>query len=342
MDVRKIFLFCSIPMIFWSCAEKKARLPNTEAIPVKAIHAEATGLKKQFQYSGNIIPYRTVKFGFMVAGKVKAVYAEEGQYVKAGDLIAELEPTDYKLALDASQARFQEASKDFERLKKLYDKGSLTQSNLDKITALYTEARSDYEYKLKQYKDTRVYAPEDGWIAVEGVEPGEILPQGYPVFGLVYTQRVFAETFIPESEIGTVKMGMKVEVLVPALHDSLFAGTISRIGQIADAGSRAFPIKATLQNNSFILKPGMIAMLNIPSEEWTKQITIPANAVVTDANGDTYVFVVNNNIVSKTSINTGKTATNNIVVENGLKGGELIVVEGKEKLFEGAKVRLTN
>lgn len=342
MSIKKIIIPCLLVLLLGSCAEKKQKASEPKAIPVKTMIVEKQDTPDFLQFSGNILPYKTVKFGFMVAGKVKAVHVHEGEYVDKHQLIAELDPTDYKFALDAAQAQFNEASKEYERLKKLYDKASLTKSNYDKIQAMYTEAKADYEYKLKQYQDTKVYAPDYGYIAVEGIEPGEIIPQGYPVFGLVHTKKVFAEASVPEGEIDNIKMGTTVNVRVPALGDSIFMGEISRIGQVADVYARAFPVKATLQNNDFLLKPGMIAIINVPSGQSHEQITIPANAVVMDANGQTYVFVVKADKVNKIQVLTAGATADEVIIQRGLTGGEEVVTEGRNKLFEGALVNVLN
>lgn len=338
---KTLFLFL-ILAIMGGCRNTNKKSEPVSVIPVKAKKVRLENKPEFLHFSGNILPYKTVKFGFMVAGKVKAVHVVEGEYVKEGKLIAELDATEYDLALDAAQAQFQDASKEYKRLKKLYEKGSLTQSDFDKMNTMYKEAKADYEYKLKQVKDTKCYAPDDGFIAVEGIEPGEILPQGYPVFGLVHTHKVFAEASVPENEIDLIKMGTKIKVTVPALEDTIYEGDISRIGQVADPYARAFPVKATVQNPGFLLKPGMIATIEIPSGKRKDFITIPTNAVVTDANGQTYVYVVKDDVVNKKHILTGNVKYDQVLIEKGLKGGELVVTEGGNKLYEGAKVKIIN
>ncbi len=337
----KYYLPLLLILVFlWGCPEKGSEKKDRKEISVRTKKIISEHVPEILHYSGNIMPYKTIKFGFMDAGKIKAVHVVEGQYVYEGDLIAELEATDYEYSLEAAKAQYEEALNEYKRLKSLYNKGSLTKSDYDKITALYKEAKADYEYKKKQLRDTKLYAPDDGWIAVEGVQPGEIIPQGMPVFGLVHTKKVFAETAIPENEINHIKLNMDVKVKIPALNDTVYNGLISRIGQVADPYARSFPVKATLDNNNFHLKPGMIASLLIPAEKTIEKITIPAKAVLIDANGQTHVFVVKKNIVSKQKVITGKAIADNVEIMDGLKSGDVIVTEGTNKLYEGAQVKV--
>lgn len=339
--MHKISCLLILLAVLAGCARKQKDPGSKPAIPVKVAEVQSQEVEEVLQYSGNILPYKIVKFGFMDAGKVKAVHVKEGQYVHEGDLIAELDATDYRFALEAAKAQYEEARSEYKRLKTLYEKGSLTQSDYDRIKAMHREAKADYEYKQKQLNDTKLYAPADGWIAVEGIEPGEILPQGYPVFGLVHTEKVFAEAAIPENEIALIKPEMKINVKVPSLPDTIIEAEISRIEPVADPYARAFPVKATILNKDYLLKPGMIAMVEIPTTEKIAQISIPPNAVVRDANGQTYVFVLEEDQVHKTRVGTGHASKSGVLITSGLSGGEKIVVEGAEQLYEKAKVRVT-
>ncbi|MCD4789866.1 MAG: efflux RND transporter periplasmic adaptor subunit [Bacteroidales bacterium] len=327
-------------LIFSSCSNKKKAGEKPEAIHVKVFDIKQETIPEILQFSGNILPLKTIKFGFMVAGKIKDVYIKEGQYIYKGDPIATIDPVDYEFAFQASEAQFLDAEKEFIRLTNLYNKGSLTQSDYDKISALYKEAKADYQYKKKQLEDTHLYSPHDGLIAVKGVEPGEVVPQGMPLFGIVYTKVVYAEAAIPENEINLISLNKNVFVNVPALNDSLFNAKISRIGPVADPYARSFPVKASIQNPDLILKPGMIAFLHVPTGRTGNIIKIPAEAVEMEANGQTYIYLLNQekNTVTKKNIQTYKAHGNGVEVIDGLKEGDIIVVEGNEKLYNNAKI----
>ncbi|MFH1295874.1 MAG: efflux RND transporter periplasmic adaptor subunit [Bacteroidota bacterium] len=309
-------------------------------IPVRVTEVVDQQVPELLKYSGNIVPYKVIKFGFMVAGKIKEVPVVEGQYVNEGDLIAVMEPADYDFALDAARAQYEEAGKEYDRLKAMYNKGSLTQSDFDKITALKQEATANYDYKRKQVHDTRLYSPANGWLVVEGIEPGEIIPQGYPVFAIIQTRQVFVEASIPENEINRIKLGQRVNVRIPALPDTLFEGTVSRLSQVADPYSRSYPVKATLNNPGHLLKAGMIAFVEIPTGKTTAIIRIPANAIVTDATGHTFTYVVKEDHVTKRPVQTGRAAGNQVEILAGLTADEFVVTEGVTKLYEGAMIAI--
>ena len=328
-------------LIISGCSNQQKPDNKSKEITVKTLKVKQESVPEILKFSGDILPFKTIEFGFMVAGKIENVYVKEGQYVNEGDLIATIDPTDYEFAVHAAEAKFVEAGNEFKRLTNLYNKGSLTESNYDKIKALYKEAQANVDYKKKQLKDTHLYAPHEGWLAVEGVEPGEIIPQGMPIFAIVYTKNIFIRSFIPENEIGSISMNMEVSVEVPALNKT-FKGKISRIGSVADVYSRAFPVKATIENPDFSLKPGMIAFMDVKTGEKTDIINIPAEAVLLSSDSRTYVYLLNKegNKVTKRNIQTNKTHNKGVVVTSGLKDGDIVVTEGNTKLYEGAGVKL--
>ncbi len=325
------------------CSNQQKPDNTRKEISVKTLKVKQESVPKVLQFSGDILPFKTIEFGFMVAGKIENVYVKEGQYVKDGELIATIDPTDYEFAVQAAEAKYSEAESELQRLTNLYNKGSLTESDFDKIKALYKEAQANVNYKKKQLKDTHLYAPHEGWLAVEGVQPGEIIPQGIPIFAIVYTKDIFIRSFIPENEISSISMNMDVTIEVPALDNIIFKGKISRIGSVADAYSRAFPVKATIENPDFSLKPGMIAFLYVKTNEKTDIINIPAEAVLLSSDGKTYVYLLNKeeNKVTKRNIQTNKTHNKGVNILFGLNDGDVIVIEGNTKLYEGAKIKIS-
>jgi RND family efflux transporter MFP subunit len=338
-----IFTF-SILLIFGvlsSCKKHKNTKKDT-SISVSVLTVESVSRNKEIEYSGNILPYKTIKQGFMVSGKIQSVYVQNGDYIEQGKIIASLDPTDYQFAVDAALAQFEDAAKEYVRLKSMYDKGSLTPSDYDKVTAAAEEAEANYGFKKSQLSDTKLYAAHSGYVVSEGVQPGEVISQGMPLFEIVYTDTVYAEASIPEQEINLFSENMIVELYAPALNKYYF-GTIEQIEAVAEKTSRSFPVKAKVVNIDNLLKPGMIAFMNIELRESEGIISIPAEAVVTDANGHKYVFTVKNDtLINKQRVSCGIAIDSNVKILKGLDSGDIIVIEGQTKLYRGAKVKIIN
>ena len=343
--MKKILIFTlSILLIsgfLSSCKEHKNTKKDT-SINVRVLTAESVSTNKEIEYSGNILPYKTIKQGFMVSGKIQSVSAQNGDYIEQGKIIASLDPTDYQFALDAALAQFDDAAKEYVRLKSMYEKGSLTPSDYDKVTAAAEEAEANYNFKKSQLNDTKLYAAHSGYVVSQGIQPGEVISQGMPLFEIVYTDTVYAEASVPEQEINLFSENMIVELYAPALNKYYF-GTIEQIEAVAEKASRSFPVKAKVTNADNLLKPGMIAFMNIELRESEGVISIPAEAVVTDANGHKYVFIVKNDtLINKQRVSCGIAIDSNVKILKGLDSGDLIVIEGQTKLYRGAKVKIIN
>ena len=324
-----------------SCKEHKNTKKDT-SINVRVLTAESVSTNKEIEYSGNILPYKTIKQGFMVSGKIQSVSVQNGDYIEQGKIIASLDPTDYQFALDAALAQFDDAAKEYVRLKSMYEKGSLTPSDYDKVTAAAEEAEANYNFKKSQLNDTKLYAAHSGYVVSQGIQPGEVISQGMPLFEIVYTDTVYAEASVPEQEINLFSENMIVELYAPALNKYYF-GTIEQIEAVAEKASRSFPVKAKVTNVDNLLKPGMIAFMNIELRESEGVISIPAEAVVTDANGHKYVFIVKNDtLINKQRVSCGIAIDSNVKILKGLDSGDLIVIEGQTKLYRGAKVKIIN
>lgn len=343
--MKKIIITALITVVIaisFSCNKQKNSNKQPQPISVKVLKINISQLNNTLDYSGNILPYKTIKLGFMVAGKIEKVNVLNGQYVAKGQLIAALDPTDYQYAADAAGAQFSDAKKELGRLKNMYDKGSLTQSDYDKITSLYQEADANYSYKKRQLNETKLYAPHSGYIVTEGIEPGEVIPRGMPLFGIVYTDIVYAEASIPEQEISLIKENMEIEIYTPSLKIS-YPGIIEQIEAVADPLARAFPVKARVENPDKLLKPGMICYLKIPLAVKTDLIKIPSEAIITDANGHTYVYMVGENEkVNKVKVNCGRATGSEVKILHGLNANDIIVIEGQQKLYQGASIKIVD
>ena len=332
--VLAIIVFC-----FSFCNQNKSNKIQ-QPISVKVLKIDPAQINSTLKYSGNILPYKTIKLGFMVAGKIEKVDVQNGQYVSEGQLIASLDPTDYQYAVDAARAQYNDAKKEKARLKSMYDKGSLTQSDYDKITSLYQEAQANYAYNERQLSETRLFAPHSGFIVTEGIEPGEVIPQGMPLFGIVYTDIVYAEASIPEQEINSIHEGMEIEIYTPSIQKS-HAAIVEQIEAVADPLARAFPVKARVDNPDKLLKPGMISFLKIPLDGTEELFQIPSEAIITDANGHTYVYKMEGSSkVNKVRVRCGRAVGSAVIIQYGISASDRIVIEGQHKLYQGATVKI--
>ncbi len=338
--MKYIYLLPVLLFFAWACASEQNKDTSQKPIPVKVEPVQAIQDAEKLTYSGSIVAYKSVNAAFLVSGQIQSVEIRSGDYVHKGDLLATLDPADYRFALNAARAQYERAESEYKRLKTLYDKGSLTRSDLDKITSLYKEAKADLDYKEKQLRDTRLYASAEGWISFDQMEPGEVIKKGIPVFRIIHSKKVYAKFLVPEKEINFASRQAIASVSIPALGDTMLKAVVEELAPDAGSFSRSFEIKASLENEDFLLKPGMIAEVELTGKEMTSGIFIPAASVLRDASGETYVYLAIEGKARKQKINTGEAWKESVLVLRGLENGDSLIMEGQAKLYENASISI--
>jgi membrane fusion protein, multidrug efflux system len=332
------FLIC----IAMAGCETNPEKPQPAEKPPKVIAKKIIYAAEQesLSYSGTIEADNTVSLGFLVPGRVNEVDVQEGQHVHAGELMAGIEEADYRNAVLLAQAGLDQASDNFKRLNKLYEMSSLPERDFIIAKTSLTQAEVNYSIALKKIKDTRLYAPFDGIVSTKGIEKGAIVQPGQTSFTLLKTDFVFAQASVNEREIAMLSAGSGATVAVPALGEEL-RGKINIINPQADPASKTFSVKIRIANSNGRLLPGMMTDIKISTGKTARLIAIPSEAVVRDEDDLTYVFIVNDqNKAIRKRVATGGLLVSEVIITEGLKAGDQVIVAGQNRLKDGQLVSL--
>lgn len=168
--------------------------------------------------SGEVEAQHTVSAGFRVGGLVARVGPEEGQRVRAGDVLAELDPEDYRLHLELAQAAVARIGDQYDRARQVHAEGGMPAAEFAQIETGLREARAHEALARRTLQNARLVAPLGGVIARRGIQPGEHVAPGVPVFTIVAMDPVQVRVGVPEAEIGRVRVGQTATVVVPSLR----------------------------------------------------------------------------------------------------------------------------
>ena len=326
-------------------AEEKVAPPAAPA-PV-AVRVETVGTligARSQTYSGTIEAENTASLGFTVAGSVRRVLVREGDQVRQGQLLAELNQEEYASMAAGANASLLEARDAARRSQQLFQSESLTERELVQATAAKQRAEASAQVARKHMADTYLRAPFAGLIAAKMVEPGVSVMPGTPAFSLIKTEQVFARAVVPEAEIGRISKGAQVRVRVPSL-DSELMGIVQVINPIADPTSRSFYVKVLLPNPGLRLLPGMLATLRIPlpaGQQAAPVVAVAPQLVVQEADGASAVYVVDagGTIAHRRRVVLGPVQDQQVVITQGLQANEKVVVAGQQGLHDGQAVRI--
>ena len=341
--MRKILMLLVVPTLILVGCKKKAEVESDSslAVPVKtALIADET-LNSTIALSGNIEGDKTIRLGFLLAGKVNGISVTEGMMVAKGDLIASLDGESYSLAKEIADANFNQVEDDYKRVKMLNETQSVTPSDFSKISNGYKQAAANQKIQSKNLADTKIYAPISGVLIKKGVEIGEIIGGGMPLFAISSIEKVKVNAALPESELHLIRQGQIAMVYVSAL-DSTFEGKIVEIGALAEPTTRSFAVKIEIDNEAKLLRPGMIAEIKISSNKTVKALLLPLESIMHDVDNQSYVFIVDAalNKSFKRKVRLGSLLGNKMEVVAGVKSGEMVVTGGQQRLNDGTTVIL--
>ena len=204
-------------------------------------------------------------------------------------------------------------------------------------------AEANARVARKHVADTYLRAPFAGLIAAKLVEPGVAAMPGGPAFSLIKTEQVFARAVVPEAEIGRMRRGTAVQVLVPALGREV-RGTVQVINPVADPTSRSFYLKVLLPNPGLRLLPGMLASLRIPlpAGQAAPVVAVAPQLVVQEADGASVVYVADaaSHTARRRRVVLGPVQGNQVVVSQGLATTDQIIAAGQQRLHDGQAIRI--
>jgi membrane fusion protein (multidrug efflux system) len=321
-----------------------ARSAETDAqeqpVPVRVAPAEEVTRPVIAAASGVVQAHTAVDVAFQVPGKVVAVGPDEGAAVRVGELLAQIDSTDYRLGVEQAVAQAEHATSERDRYRPLLAAGSISPSDFDRIESGARQAAAAADLARKHLADTRLVAPMTGIVARRGIERGATASPGQPVFTLMDVDPVRVRVGIPESEIGGIRVGQRAQVQLPALAGQAFAGRVTLVGIAAEPTTRTYAVEISVPNHDHRLRVGMVAEARVELERQRRVITVPIAAVVRDADDVSLLYVLDQKAqrAHARRVEIGAAHDDAIEVAHGLAAGELVIIAGQQRLREGSRV----
>lgn len=311
---------------------------------VSVIRLEARPLADDVTASGVIEAVDKAQVGFMVAGRVLRVAAEDGDTVSSGQLLAALDASDYSDALAIAEGRLAEIRARHARLTKLHELGSLTATDFDKINTALNEAESSVDLARRRVAYTELKAPFAGRVVRLGIAPGTVVAPGMPVFTVLAAAPVWAVLSVPEVDAPRIKVGQEAQVTLAAAGGSEVAGAVEAVLPQADALSRSFAVKIRLANADGRFRAGNVVSARIVTGRSRPAFTLPPQAVQRYADGGLYVWTVDaaRHTVAHRIVGIGRARETEVEIVSGLQPGDLVVSAGVAPLIDGMEVAFPN
>ncbi len=276
-----------------------------------------------------------------VAGEVVEILVEEGQTVTPGQPLARLEGERLRLEMLAAKARFEMTAREHARSQSLRARGLVSAAAAEALAFDLDALEAAYELKRLEHEYTTIRATIPGVVSHRHIKLGWRLEAGEPAFSIANTERLVAELYIPQAELGKIAAGQVTSITVDASPSTDFEATIARVSPTVDASDGSFRATVYVDNGAGLLAPGMFARFSIAFEKHADALAVPSGAVVSEDNEDV-VYVVTDGAASRRPVRTGIQSGGMTEILDGIDAGEPVVVSGHASLRDGARVLASN
>ena len=315
---------------------------KAEKLKLKTESVKLVSNELELKYSGSIEAWKTIPISFQTSGTVKQIFVKEGQAVKKNQLLASLDRSDATSSYNIALAKLKQAEDAYNRLKPVYQQGSLPEIKWVELQTNLTQARSMAQISKSNLNKCALLAPINGFVGKRNIEPGMSAIQMNSAFEIIKINTVFIKVSVPENEIGSIKKGQKANITVSALNNREFTGYVDNLGIVANRFSRTYDVKILVNNTELKLKPGMVCDVRLHAGIEQEQLLVSAKSVDVDEKGEAFVYVLKSNTkeVTKTPVSIGKYRNNFVEIKSGLAEGDLVIKEGQQKLIGDSKIVL--
>jgi membrane fusion protein (multidrug efflux system) len=272
-----------------------------------------------------------------VTDTVRRVNFEDGDYVEAGDVLIELTNQEEEALLAEARANLDDAESQLRRLEDLSGRGLTSASELDVARSRAGASRARLNSIVARLRDRLIQAPFSGVLGFRQVSPGTLLSPNTPITSIDDISIIKLDFTVPETFLGSMQPGAKIVAKSVSFGDRQFEGTVRTVGSRVDPVTRAVTVRAHIDNKDKSLRPGMLLTVDVVTAE--RAALVGPEGAVFQVQNRAYVYAVDGDTVHQRQIEVGGRRFGVVEVLDGLKEGDVIVVEGIIKLREGARVR---
>ncbi len=316
--------------------EKPRRLVTTQLV-------ERGEFKRFVEIQGSVQAGDVVYASSETGGRIIQLNAKEGQQVRKGQLIARTDLESVNKQISELETALSLATEVYDRQKRLWDQN--IGSEIQYLQAKNNKERLEKSLETLKHQLTKgsVYAPISGVVDMVLLENGEVAAPGSPIVQILNSSTVKVVAAVPETYLKSVRRGERVKVKFPALDREVEA-RVSLIGSSINPANRTFSVEVQVPNRDRVLKPNLLSIMMINDLTEKNVVMIPLELVQQEVSGKDYVFVKSNSaegpVASKTYVRTSESYEGKIIITEGLKGGEEIIVDGARGLAEQEPIQV--
>jgi membrane fusion protein (multidrug efflux system) len=300
--------------------------------------------QRQIQAVGSLRSNESVIVRPELAGRIAQFNFTEGQKVKKGQLLVQIDATVPRAELAQMQASLSLAKSNYERAQELHKRNAGTERALDEARWKLRNDEAAVRLAEARMEKYALSAPFDGVIGLRKVSVGDFVKDGTDLVNLEQIDPIKVDFRVPEVFLASLKVGQRIAVTVDALPGRDFGGEVYAIDPLVDAGGRAVVIRARVANPEDVLRPGLFARVGLVVDEKLEAVFVPEQSLV-PVNDQLFVFKVvdgpqGGKVVAFTKVKLGERRKGEAEIVEGLKPGDVVVTAGLLKIRDGMPVQI--
>lgn len=290
-------------------------------------------------FNGYVKEHRLSTLSFRVGGPIAKIYVKQGDFVKAGQLIAEIDKRDYRLQVQSTKTQWEQLKGEYERYKQLVDKDKIPENTFEKIESGYLMAKVGYENAQNQLKDTELRAPFSGYVHDKMTESFQTIGAGHPVVSLIDVSQLEVVVSVSERQLNKVKSS-QFSTLTAGQVDNIPVSLLSVNEKTGNDG--LYQVKFSFPNKaSYDIAPGMTAEINMYNATVEEAMYVSSSAVFyKEQKHYVWLYQADTQKIQKQEVKvTDLKSGGKIEITSGIRSGDYIVTAGVHYLVDGQQVQ---
>ena len=323
-------------------SEAESKEPEEEeivAIPVEAANLIRGEISAYYEGTASLEAEEEALVASKAGGVVTQLFVEEGQRVKAGQALAKLDGERLALELARSEVSLNKLKREYERNEGLYEKQLISIEEYERVKSEFETQEAAYDLAKLELDYTTVRAPISGVISQRMIKVGNTIRQNDPTFHISDFDPLLAIMFVPERELGKIKVGQQTTLSVDALPGIPFYGQVERISPVVDPATGTFKVTIEVKDESRELKPGMFGRINVVYDTRLDALLAPKDALI-EEDSRSSIYIIENNEALRKDVKRGYMNERFVEILEGLEDNMQIITAGQNSLRDSARVEV--
>ncbi|WP_221031415.1 efflux RND transporter periplasmic adaptor subunit [Actomonas aquatica] len=312
-----------------------------EAVAVQTAPITRGPIAATLSFNSTLETESTVELFPQISGQVEELLVEEGDFVKTGDPLLQIDDRELRVDANEAQANLDLEKANFDRIQELFKRGLVNQQEFENARYSLTQRQLAFERAQIRLDHATVKAPFDGVVSEREVQVGARVGTGTKLFSLVSLQDMVAVVYAPGRYLTEVAKNQPAAVTSEFLPGQTYSGWVKRISPVIDPQSGTFKVTVGVSNPTREVLPGLFVKVAITTEERPNALLAPKRAIVYDGGGQ-YLFTVRDNKAVRIPLEAGFETPSTVEVRSGLSVGDPIIVLGQAGLKDGATVKVVD